>query len=104
MNHKKFAQSILLVAVIAVPTMTIASEELAQANNCLACHAVDQKLGGPAFNEIAAKYKGDAAAAALLADKIKNGGSGTWGQVPMPPNPAVSDADIATLVDWVLSL
>lgn len=80
-----------------------ASEELAKKYNCLACHAVDKKVVGPAYKEVAAKYKGDKAAADKLAAKVKAGGSGVWGAVPMPPNAAVPDADIKKLVTWILS-
>lgn len=80
-----------------------ASEALAKKHNCLTCHAVDKKVIGPAYAEIAAKYKGDAGAEAKLVAKVKNGGAGAWGQVPMPPNATVPDADIKALVKWVLS-
>jgi cytochrome c len=73
-------------------------------SGCTACHAVDKKVVGPAYKEVAAKYKGDAGAAAKLAAKVKAGGSGAWGQVPMPPNPAVSDADMKTMIAYILSL
>ena len=82
----------------------LASEALAKKHNCLACHAVDKKLIGPAYQDVAAKYKGDAGAEAKLVAKIKNGGVGVWGQIPMPPNASVPDADIKTLAKWVLSL
>jgi cytochrome c len=81
----------------------LASEALAKKHNCLACHAIDKKLVGPSYQEVAAKYKGDAGAEAKLVAKVKNGGSGVWGQVPMPPNSTVPDADIKTLVKWVLA-
>lgn len=81
-----------------------ASAELAKAKNCLACHAVDKKLVGPAFKDVAAKYAGQADAAATLAAKVQKGGVGAWGQVPMPPNPQVNEADAKALVAWVLSL
>lgn len=81
----------------------LASEALAKKYNCLACHAVDKKLIGPAYKDVAGKYKGDKGAEAKLIGKVKNGSSGTWGQVPMPPNAAVPDADIKALVKWVLS-
>lgn len=81
-----------------------ADEALAKKYNCTACHAVDKKLVGPAYKDVAAKYKGDSAAAAKLATKVKKGGSGVWGPIPMPPNPAVPDAEIKKLVDWVLTL
>ena len=73
-------------------------------SGCTACHAIDKKVVGPAYVDVAAKYKGDAGAPAKLAKKIKEGGSGVWGPVPMPPNAAVSDADIKTLVTYILSL
>ncbi|GAB7129025.1 cytochrome C-551 [Silvimonas sp. JCM 19000] len=77
--------------------------ELAQQNNCLACHGVDQKIVGPSYKEVAAKYKGQKKAEAMLIQKIKNGGSGSFGTMPMPPNPQVADADLKTLVKWILS-
>jgi cytochrome c len=89
------------LAITAMPAA--ANPELAQKSGCLACHAVDKKIVGPSYKEVAAKYKGDAKAEAMLFTKVKAGGVGTWGQVPMPPNSAVSDADIKTLVKWVLS-
>ena len=70
--------------------------------NCTACHTVDKKLVGPSYKEVAAKYAGDAGAAAKLEQKVKNGGTGVWGQIPMPPN-AVPDADLKTLVEWILA-
>jgi cytochrome c len=81
-----------------------AAEALMKKDGCIACHAVDKKVIGPSYQEVAAKYRGDKDAAAKLAKKVKDGGSGVWGQVPMPPNPAVPDADIKNLVEWVLSL
>jgi len=78
--------------------------ELAQKSACLACHAVDKKLVGPAYKDVAAKYKDDKGAEAKLVEKVKKGGSGVWGSIPMPPNSAVKDEDIHTLVKWVLSL
>jgi cytochrome c len=80
-----------------------ADEALAKKHNCLACHTVDKKSVGPAYQEIAKKYKGQNVAAKLQ-EKVKKGGQGAWGPVPMPPNPAVPDADIKTLVDWILKL
>jgi len=81
----------------------LASEALAKKHNCLACHAVDKKLVGPSYKDVAAKYKSDAGAEAKLVAKVKTGGTGVWGQIPMPPNASVPDADIKTLVKWVLS-
>jgi cytochrome c len=76
---------------------------IARANACMGCHAVDRKVVGPSFQQIAAKYKGDAQAPAKLVNKVKDGGSGVWGVLPMPPHPTMSDADIRTVVDWVLA-
>ncbi len=79
-------------------------EALAKASNCFACHTVNQKLIGPAYIDVAKKYKGDKEAEAKLFEKVKNGGKGVWGPIPMPANgPKVSDADIKTLVEWVLA-
>ena len=79
-------------------------EDLLKKNGCTACHAIDKKVIGPAYVDVAAKYKNDSKAPAYLAKKIKEGGSGVWGQVPMPPNTQVSDADINALVKYILSL
>ena len=81
-----------------------AGEALMQKDGCAACHGVDKKIVGPAYQDVAAKYKGDAGALAKLVQKVKAGGSGVWGQIPMPPNPNVPDADIKALVSWILAL
>jgi len=83
---------------------TKAAEDLMKKDGCGACHAVDKKIIGPAYQDVAAKYKGDSGAAAKLVDKVKKGGVGVWGQIPMPPNPQVPEADIKNLVDWILTL
>jgi cytochrome c len=80
-----------------------AGYEIAQKNACLGCHTVDRKLVGPAFRDIAAKYKGDAGAQARLEKKVRDGGSGVWGVIPMPSHPRMSDGDIRTVVAWVLA-
>ncbi|MFO1204582.1 MAG: c-type cytochrome [Burkholderiales bacterium] len=80
-----------------------ANMELAQKSGCLACHALDKKLVGPSYKEVAAKYKGDKAAEATLVQKVIKGGSGTWGQIPMPPN-NVTEAQAQQLVKWILSM
>jgi len=82
----------------------LASEELLKKNACTACHAVDKKLVGPGYKEVAAKYKGQKDAAAKLADKVKKGGQGAWGPIPMPPNPNVSDADMNAMIKFILAL
>ncbi len=98
----------ILVAAAAFAALAsnaaFASEQLAKENNCLACHAVDQKLVGPGFKEVAAKYKGDKSAEAKLVTKIQKGGSGAWGAIPMPANPQVDDNEAKSLVKWILSL
>ena len=73
-------------------------------DGCAACHAVDKKLVGPAYVDVAAKYKSDKNAVATLTKKVKEGGSGVWGQIPMPPNAAAPEADIKELVTWILAL
>ena len=95
--------SALALALLIAPTAQ-ASEELAKKYNCLACHSVDKKLVGPSYQDVAAKYKGQADAADKLAAKVKAGGVGVWGQVPMPPNPTVPDADLKALVTWILGM
>jgi len=91
----------LVGAAFALPAQ--ADEALAKKHNCLACHTVDKKTVGPAYKDIAQKYKGQNVAATLQ-QKVKKGGQGVWGPVPMPPNAAVPDADIKTLVDWILKM
>ncbi|MFL9941143.1 c-type cytochrome [Paraburkholderia graminis] len=80
-----------------------AGQRVANANACMGCHAVDRKLVGPSFQQIAARYKGDAQAAGKLARKVKDGGSGVWGMIPMPAHQSMSDADVRTVVGWVLA-
>ena len=100
----KFAPLILSVAAGAVFALPVqASEELAKKYMCLTCHQVDKKLVGPAFKEIAAKYASDKAAEGKMVDKVKKGGAGVWGQIPMPPNDKVPEADLKAVVKWILS-
>lgn len=100
---KNIALAALGLAAVALPAA--ANEDLAKKSACTACHSVDKKIVGPSFKEVAAKYRSDKGAEAKLVEKVKKGGMGTWGQVPMPPNsPQVKDADIQTLVKWILSL
>ena len=89
---------------LATPAAAQAQEELAKKHNCLVCHQVDKKVVGPSYKDVAAKYANDKTAEAKLFDKVKKGGVGVWGQVPMPPNATVPDADIKALVKWILSL
>ncbi len=95
----------MLVATQAGAVDAAAAQALAQKSGCLACHSIDKKVLGPAYKDVAAKYKGDKTAEAKLIAKVKAGGSGVWGPMPMPANsPQVKDADIKTVVEWVLSL
>jgi cytochrome c len=91
----------LVGAAFALPAH--ADEALAKKHNCLACHTTDKKLVGPSYKDVAKKYKGQNVAA-QLEQKVKKGGQGVWGPVPMPPNPAVPDGDIKKLVDWILKM
>ena len=95
--------ALIAVAASAVAAPALASADLAQKKNCMACHTVDKKVIGPAFKDIAAKYAGQKDAADNLAGKILKGGAGSWGQVPMPANPQVSEQEAATLAKWVLA-
>jgi cytochrome c len=100
---KRLALAVATAVVLPASPPAHASEELAKKHACFACHAVDKKLVGPSYKDVAAKYRGDAGAEAKLADKVKKGSQGTWGQVPMPPNAAVPDGDVRALVKWILS-
>jgi cytochrome c len=91
-----------IASLVSLPAL--ASADLAQKKNCMACHAVDKKLIGPGYKEVAAKYAGQKDAADKLAQKIVKGGSGVWGQVPMPANPQVTDGEAKQLAAWVMSL
>lgn len=96
--------ALALTAALALMGTAHASEELAKKNNCTACHKVDGKLVGPGYKDVAAKYKSDKNAEAMLIEKVKKGGMGVWGPIPMPPNAAVKDEDVKTLVKWILAL
>jgi cytochrome c len=102
---KSLIVSAAAVLGLLAATPAMANLELAKKSNCMACHAVDKKVVGPAYQDVAKKYAGDKNAAATLAKRIKGGtaanGGEKWGTIPMPPN-AVSDADATTLAKWVL--
>jgi cytochrome c len=98
---KKIIFALTLTAAAAAPAF--ADQALATAKNCMACHAVANKVVGPAYKDVAAKYKGDKTAADKLATKIMKGGSGVWGAIPMPANPQVNEAEAKKLAAWVLS-
>ena len=80
------------------------SEELAKKSGCLACHAIDKKMIGPSYREVAAKYRGDAGAEARLIQKLQKGGGGIWGEIFMPPMRTVPESDIKILIKWILSI
>jgi cytochrome c len=101
----KIARFILATAVVAAATTARAqsADELIKNYGCGGCHAADAKLIGPSYHDIAAKYRGDKGAEAKLAAKVKAGGSGVWGAIPMPPNPQVKDDDLKKIVTFILA-
>ena len=92
-----------LATGFAVSAPALADMALATTKNCMACHAVDKKLVGPSYKDIATKYAGQADAVDKLAGKVVKGGSGVWGPVPMPANAQINDADAKKLVAWILA-
>jgi cytochrome c len=96
-------RTILIASLLTISGAAHANPDLAKSRNCVACHAVDKKLIGPAYKDIAAKYASDKDAITRLAGKVRAGGVGVWGQIPMPANPQVSETDAITLVTWILS-
>lgn len=96
--------ALLLASGVASASDPAAAMSLAQKNACLSCHGVDKKIVGPAYKDVATKYAGDKTAHAKLVAKVKTGGKGVWGDIPMPPNPQVSVADADKIVSWILSL
>lgn len=101
----KLLLALFAAAAIFSSGVASANQALAQKSGCLACHGVDKKVLGPGFKDVAAKYKGDKSAEAKLVAKVKAGGSGVWGPMPMPPNsPQVKDEDIKSIVQWILAM
>ena len=98
--------TVLLLASACVAGTASANEAIIKKARCIACHAVDKKLVGPAYRDVANKYRGDAGAPARLAAKVRAGGSGNWGEIPMLPHPAdkISDEDLAAAIKWILAL
>ena len=94
--------AMMAAAGIVMAGQAQADEALAKAKNCMSCHAIDKKLVGPSYKDVAAKYKNDPKAEAMLVQKVMKGGAGVWGPVPMPAN-NISEADAKTLVKWVMS-
>ncbi len=96
--------ALLTIALLgAASSGALADQALASSKNCMGCHAIDKKILGPAFKDVAARYRGDKSAADRLATKVVKGGGGVWGTAVMPANPQVSEADAKKLVAWVLS-
>ena len=93
-----------IVTACMLSASAFANPELAQKKNCMACHSIDQKVIGPAYKDVAAKYAGQADVVAKLTQKVMKGGSGVWGAVPMPANPQVNEAEAKQLVQWILTL
>ncbi|MGH7186461.1 MAG: c-type cytochrome [Pseudomonadota bacterium] len=98
---KKLAIATIVAAVMS--PAAFANQALAEKKNCMACHQTDKKLVGPSYKEVAAKYRTQKDAQKLLVEKVKKGGVGAWGQIPMPPNPGVPDADLNAMVKWILA-
>ncbi len=101
MNRMIAASAATLALLVAGAVQ--ADEKLAQSNGCMTCHQIDKKVLGPSFKDVAAKYKGDKAAEANMVKKVKEGGKGAWGEMPMPPNAHVKDADITAIVKWIMA-
>jgi len=97
---------LLLAATLTTAGTAVADEleDMMKKNGCNACHAEDKKVIGPSYKDVANKYRGDATAPAKLAEKVKKGGSGVWGPVPMPPNPNAKDDDVKKMVQLILNL
>ena len=100
---KRIIGACAVAAALALAGAAHANEKLAQSSGCMTCHGVDKKVIGPSYKEIAAKYRNDKGAEAALFKKVKAGGKGVWGEVPMPPNAHMKDEDIKTLVKWILA-
>ena len=101
---RQAAAVLLASTLLCLAAPALADADLFRKFNCLACHAVDQKKLGPSLKEMAVRYAGDGSAPAKLAKRIQTGGGGVWGQLPMPPQPQVSDADARKLADYILSV
>ena len=101
---KRVLLTIAALTAVAAASPAMADEAMAKAKNCMACHAIDKKVVGPAYKDVAKKYAGQAGAADMLADKIMKGSTGTWGPVPMPPNTNVNAAEAKSLATWILTL
>jgi cytochrome c len=103
MKRVLFALVATAAVAASITTPVFANQALATSKNCMACHAIDKKLVGPAYKDVAVKYSADKSAVDKLAAKILKGGSGVWGAIPMPANPQVNEAEAKALATWVMS-
>lgn len=101
---KRILGACAAAAALTLAGAAYAGDKLAQSSGCMTCHAIDKKLLGPSYKDVAAKYRNVARAEADLVKKVKGGSKGVWGPIPMPPNAHVKDEDAKTLVGWILSL
>ena len=104
--NKHLISALLLAAAGIGSSAALASEAIIKKARCVACHAVDKKLVGPAYKDVAARYRGDAEAPARLFAKVRSGGSGNWGEIPMLPHPSdkISDENLTAAIQWILAL
>jgi cytochrome c len=100
----KLLTALMVLAAFGTATPVWAQADLAQKKNCMACHAIDKKILGPAYKDVAAKYAGQKDAVDKLAAKVIKGGAGVWGNVPMPANSQVTEAEARQLVQWILTI
>jgi cytochrome c len=104
MSRKRALQVLVLAGAATALSPALASEEIARKAGCAVCHSPDKKGVGPSYKDIAAKYKGDAKAPDLLAERVRKGSSGVWGKIPMAPTPPdrLGDADLKAVIGWIL--
>lgn len=102
MKHRAFLPLIFMTACL-ISTLAQASEDIAKKHGCLACHGIDKRLVGPAFKEIAGKYKSEKNAVTLLARHVRGGSKGVWGDAVMPPQAGISDDNLGKVVNWILA-
>jgi cytochrome c len=102
-NTKEIDMKAIIVSLALIAAPALADEASLKKNNCMACHSVDKKLVGPSYKDIANRYRGQSDAADKLAKKIRSGGSGAWGPMPMPANPQVSEAEAKRLAEFILN-
>jgi cytochrome c len=102
-NTKEIVMKAIIISLALIAAPALADEAGLKKNNCMACHSVDKKLVGPSYKDVANRYRGQSDAADKLAKKIRAGGSGAWGPIPMPANPQVSEAEAKKLAEFILN-